>query len=241
MWGRARAQSIYGSGYRLDVQVITTRFPAGVREIYLFPKAPTPTQTPTQLPTQKSCRIFSDSKVAVAWIWPLIPSSAEVTNEWSCNSAPSYAIVLCRGTLFLKSILEHGSIGIQIYTVTTSAFAGQQERFEDQEGDKRTEDYFGNSLHSCRNRYMLAFWCRSLKKFVIYLQFKKFVIYLQFKKFVIYLNLRSLWSIFNLRSLWSIFNLISLWSIFNLRSLWSIFNLRSLWSIFNLRRPNPRR
>jgi hypothetical protein len=169
MWGGATAQSIYGSSYGLDVQVIIIRLPAGVREVYLFSKASTPAQTPTQ----KSCRIFSDSKAAMAWSWPLIPSNAKIMNEWSCNSTPSYAFVLCRGTrLFLQSIAEHGNIGIQIYTVTTSAFARQQERFEDQERDKRTEDSFGNSFHSCRNRYLLAFWCRSLKKLVICLQYK---------------------------------------------------------------------
>jgi len=45
-------------------------------------------------------RYPAERKTARAWRWPLTPYSAEVKNEWSYATTPSYTIMKCTGTNF---------------------------------------------------------------------------------------------------------------------------------------------
>lgn len=79
-------------------------------EIFLFPKSCRP-----HMGTTQPCILgttgekYPGSKRAMAWSWPLAPSSAKVENEWSCTFSPWYALVACTRASYALTCLYMAS------------------------------------------------------------------------------------------------------------------------------------
>jgi hypothetical protein len=70
--------------------LIRVRIPAGIRD-FLFPKMSRPVLGPTKSPTQSILCVPSwGGKKPVREINQVPPSSADITNEWSCTSTALY-------------------------------------------------------------------------------------------------------------------------------------------------------